>query len=993
MFRQYFADEFPSFHFFSTRLTPHFSSISIQDYFWRFKCFSLEFNKTKSTHKHPVTKLKTKEVEKDTIVKKAFEYWQNGLNVIPVKGKKPLVNWKKWQTERQSKEVFEKLCWNKSDGFALIGGSQTENGDCIAAIDLDIRGVSKEIVEKGKEVIERLQSTQIERTPSGGLHLIFWSQQKPKTIGIYRKATGLELLGENKLIIMAPSQGYAKLNDKSPAVVQNLEETFQEALRDAGIMFPDKGKAWFDGKNFKGKRYRGKHPSCIVELLKGVQEGQRNETCIRLASYFLNLRGVKRDRALAILKEWNEKNHPPLAEEEIAKTLKSAQKNQYVYGCNDSIFKGYCKDKGNCSLHKSSSSKTRDRQQSKGRKNFIKCVSFLEHPDGRLCEEAFDGEETFFLVYDPEKDEVAKTDQIELGEHIFQPIDNDEVRSGTVLLPSGVNEYGSLEQLIKELEEYFDSWYDSPDELAKMQDVAYCFLTYVQDLVPQVPYNRRLGDWGKGKTTWLDVVGSVCYRPISLAGSDTDKSIVRTLHNWRGTALIDEADFSNSNLYSFIVKILNVGYDRKKGWYRRSKEKDPYGTLQYYAYGCKLLATRTRYKDMALESRCLTNIGRENIKEVPLFRLEKFDGQALLLRNKLTLWRFRNYSRIKEESARLEDKHLSKEVYGDSKESRLLSSRVKQIILPLWLIGNEHLQSKLIELAKKINTKLKVQDWKYMLELEAREAIKTLWAEDQERLQLEIDDSDKGMYEREGKSIRKANLIIQTLEIEGETFHTIPLSVISKKIISLKGVSEDEIERKDVISYSKSLKNLFEARLGFDFQIGSKNTRVVLVPSTWLKNIIESDTTNEQDSSSSTQNAVSSEPSIKENVNNVKNVLLEGHQDFGKQSSTKKKRKLPLSKDIKHISNINKKENPHGDCICRKPIRESEDIVELANGETWHRSCYERYMKENPFQKHRYDLRIKDPGKDEGVEWLDPRDKKLYEWLKSRTKPTEKNHY
>lgn len=62
---------------------------------------------------------------------------------------------------------------------------------------------------------------------------------------------------------------------------------------------------------------------------------------------------------------------------------------------------------------------------------------------------------------------------------------------------------------------------------------------------------------------------------------------------------------------------------------------------------------------------------------------------------------------------------------------------------------------------------------------------------------------------------------------------------MSKKIILLKGTKESEIERKDVISYSKSLKTLFESRLGFRFQIGKNHERVVLVPLNWFNVLTE----------------------------------------------------------------------------------------------------------------------------------------------------------
>jgi hypothetical protein len=144
-----------------------------------------------------------------------------------------------------------------------------------------------------------------------------------------------------------------------------------------------------------------------------------------------------------------------------------------------------------------------------------------------------------------------------------------------------------------------------------------------------------LGALGRGKSAWLETVGSICYRPLILSGASTDKAIVRRLNLWHGTGLIDEADFKT--LYSFITKILNLGYDKKSGTYQRVDDIDPEKTLEYQVYGPKLLATRRPYKDMALESRCITTVARKKTKPMPLFRMKRFDEQAQTLRNKLIL--------------------------------------------------------------------------------------------------------------------------------------------------------------------------------------------------------------------------------------------------------------------------------------------------------------------------------------------------------------------
>jgi hypothetical protein len=66
--------------------------------------------------------------------------------------------------------------------------------------------------------------------------------------------------------------------------------------------------------------------------------------------------------------------------------------------------------------------------------------------------------------------------------------------------------------------------------------------------------------------------------------------------------------------------------------------------------------------------------------------MSNFLKESQLLRNKLIFWRFKNYYRIKKEATRFEDPKLAEDVFGKNSK---ISSRIKQIVLPLWLIGGE----------------------------------------------------------------------------------------------------------------------------------------------------------------------------------------------------------------------------------------------------------------------------------------------------------------
>jgi hypothetical protein len=279
----------------------------------------------------------------ETLLNKAKEYYELGLNIVPIlrteSEKKPLVEWQKWNTERQTEEEFNALSWEKANSFAVVCGTQLRNGLFFCVIDQDIKGLSSEVIAKGNELIKRFPVTEMERTPSKGLHLVYYSREKPKTVSVFHNDYGLELLGEKKLCLMYPSEGYQRINDNTPTTVQDLTQIFYDAL---GVKAKAKKEAWFDRENLTEKPYRGETPFCIRQLEKGTKEGLRNEYSIRLAGYYANVKQFKPETCLKSLKAWNRLNEPGMEEREIEASLRSALQNGYKYGCNDPILKSLC---------------------------------------------------------------------------------------------------------------------------------------------------------------------------------------------------------------------------------------------------------------------------------------------------------------------------------------------------------------------------------------------------------------------------------------------------------------------------------------------------------------------------------------------------------------------------------------------------------------------------------------------------------------------------
>ncbi|MBS7616509.1 bifunctional DNA primase/polymerase [Candidatus Bathyarchaeota archaeon] len=736
------------------------------------------------------------------VIEAARDYWTLGLPVVPLKGKQPLVEWGRWQTEPQTEQDFNGFPWGEADGFAIICGSKAKNGLYFGAVDFDVKNVCQEAIEKGKQALKNMPVTQIEETPSKGLHYIYWAREKPKSISAYHNICGLELLGEGKLCIMVPSAGYRRLNDNNLTEVANLEVVFYDTLRRVGVKVEVEG--WFNReKPIEG--YKGSDPPCIKALIQGAAEGLRNETAIRLASYLLNFKGVSRTKAFDKLKAWNSRNRPPLPNREVEAILKSAETHGYIYGCDDPLLKANCKE-AECPIQK-------------GHKKIIRTPS-AELPDGRLIEEAFDGKDVSFLVYDPKTGLTEQMEQIELEDCIYKPIKNPDVKNCLTLLPSMVEEYESEEKLFQEVIDFLNKWHESPNEFERKLDALYVFLTYVYDLLPRLPYRRALGPYGRGKSAWLDTVGSICYRPIILAGCDTDKAIVRRINLWRGTALIDEADFDKSSLYAFIVKILNIGYDRRLGHYTRADDINPQKTISYNVFGPKLLATREEFRDKALESRCLTFIAREKSKPMPLYRDKKFLVEAQALRNKLILWRFRKYNELKTKVESLETPEIEAEL-------NVSSSRIKEVLAPLILL-NLGFKEAINELAQELEAQIKASDPDWQLEEQFNEALSKIldWVTGQtgetgvlvsprEKTLFSFGEQDKETFQ---PYLRKE---------DEKTVIRVPLIKIAKTIFDDPNPDENELK-----SLNQKLSRIAKTRLGLKI-IKSHGKRFVELPLTY----------------------------------------------------------------------------------------------------------------------------------------------------------------
>jgi hypothetical protein len=210
----------------------------------------------------------------------------------------------------------------------------------------------------------------------------------------------------------------------------------------------------------------------------------------------------------------------------------------------------------------------------------------------------------------------------------------------------------------------------------------------------------------------------------------------------------------------------------------------------YHVFGPKLVATRGHFEDRALESRFLTEeMGQNRLREdIPINLPAAYQEEALPIRNKLLLFRFRNLGK-RQANADLVD--------------RGIEPRLNQIFVPLLsIIGDPQAREDILALARRYNREI-IADRGMDAEAQVLEVIRDL-AASSEHPTLSIRDITSWFTDRYGTDYdRKITtkwvgyIIRKKLNLRTQKSHgvfVIPLSEMSKldRLNEKYGINREE---------------------------------------------------------------------------------------------------------------------------------------------------------------------------------------------------------
>lgn len=288
--------------------------------------------------------------------------------------------------------------------------------------------------------------------------------------------------------------------------------------------------------------------------------------------------------------------------------------------------------------------------------------------------------------------EIAIANFLDVNGKRLVPIMDDNIRYGTVLLPSDLGPLKDTRELLGKIEFFLKRYFLLDNPLHYKFGALYSIFTWVYDAFDQLLYLRARGGPGTGKSELMLRLGLVCYRMMITSGVSSLAGFKGLANVYKGTLFIDEVDNLLKEDKGDMRALLNVRAMKKQARVITMMEvlkadgTHGFSPSTTFVYGPTLLTMYGAFKDPGTESRCLTfDLAEKEAIELmnagiePGYIPPELEIEAQLLRNQLLHWRLKHW--LPSIELTLEDRKKYKLM------DPLVSSRINQIMRPLKVLA------------------------------------------------------------------------------------------------------------------------------------------------------------------------------------------------------------------------------------------------------------------------------------------------------------------
>ena len=343
--------------------------------------------------------------------------------------------------------------------------------------------------------------------------------------------------------------------------------------------------------------------------------------------------------------------------------------------------------------------------------------------DDFIAEEVYDGVLPSFIVYRFNEGKFERVleipgDTLPNGRTVvYTPVDNDHLRKGMVVLPREPKEATFSEVL----EDIFGFLLNdrSFDPCGRESDVMLLGLIaagswFLDKMKPTLavkvsgiglfaPIIAIRGPSGSGKNRLANLLRMLCYRPYFDMSKTKIPSLFRPLDIWKGTLVLDEADFERTEETSELIHFLNC---RAQGTpIARQDPANPKESQAFENFGLTIVTQRRQFEDNATEGRTIPFLSEKTDEKLPTVELDETVERGLEIQNKLLYLRLKYWKEFKI------DKTAWIEGIGDP--------RLNAALLPV--LGIAKFEPKVLEIVEKVVKK--VEERKKRLKANSQDGI------------------------------------------------------------------------------------------------------------------------------------------------------------------------------------------------------------------------------------------------------------------------------
>ncbi|MGI8495194.1 MAG: DUF3854 domain-containing protein [Pyrinomonadaceae bacterium] len=316
-------------------------------------------------------------------------------------------------------------------------------------------------------------------------------------------------------------------------------------------------------------------------------------------------------------------------------------------------------------------------------------TSFKVLNDGRIIEQIRGG----FAVYNPETNEHEILDAVEDSDGItYTPVSDALFSDGGLYIADHLTEYETEKELVADIEKYLLKYLDLQPLFLKLTAL-YILFTYIFDKFLELSYINATGDAGSGKSRFGLAMALASRRGLALI-TPSAASVFRIVDKFQPTMFLDEFNSADSDDAAAIIQILNAGFQRTGKIPRQLATTDGSFKTELFDPFCpKIIGSLKKSNSNAFNSRCIEiEMERTTRNDIPLSLSFQMLKDAAELRNKLTLYRLRNYGK---------DFQLSIHNAETELKRTGISGRSIQVNCPLFaLIESEDIKREFITLLK-----------------------------------------------------------------------------------------------------------------------------------------------------------------------------------------------------------------------------------------------------------------------------------------------------